>query len=218
MAKAPEKQTLYINGPAGRLQALLELPGDVSEAAVPGIAVLCHPHPQYQGTMLNKVVHTLARAMNDLGLAALRFNFRSVGESEGVYGGGDGETGDVHAVIDYARRRWPGKPVWLAGFSFGAVIAARVAAAAQVAQLVSIAPAINLLGKSLQEAPAMPWLIVQGAADELVPAAEVAAWVAAHQPGPELVLLPDTDHFFHGQLVTLRTVLTTKLQAAANGL
>ena len=96
-SRPPEKEALTLKGPAGCIEGLLEVPSESSKAC---IAVLCHPHPLHEGTMLNKVVHTLARAMNDLGIPALRFNFRGVGSSEGDYADGQGETDDALAVID----------------------------------------------------------------------------------------------------------------------
>jgi uncharacterized protein len=211
MAKAPHKERLTIAGPAGELEALLETPeGATGER----IAVLCHPHPRHQGTMLNKVVHALARAMNDLGLPALRFNFRGVGASDGAYAEGEGEVGDVLAVAEYAWRRWPDCRIWLAGFSFGAVVSVRAAARVQPEQLLSIAPAVNILGRELHEVPDMPWLIVQGGADEVVSSAEVRDWVAALQPEPRLIVMPEVGHFFHGHLVDLRSVLVNELSDA----
>jgi alpha/beta superfamily hydrolase len=204
MSKAPVKQSITIAGPAGALEALLETPSDAQAGRV---AILCHPHPQHQGTMLNKVVHTLARACNDLHMPALRFNFRGVEASEGAYAGGDGEIDDVLAVAAYAHERWPGAGIVLAGFSFGGVVAARAAAELAPLCLVSIAPAVNILGARLAEVPSVPWLIVQGDADEVVPAAKVKEWAAAIEPRPELVVMPDTDHFFHGHLVDLRSIL-----------
>ena len=208
MANSPDREDLIIAGPAGRLEAMLETP---REPAHGRIGILCHPHPQHHGTMLNKVVHTLARAMNDLGIPALRFNFRGVGGSEGGYGEGDGELDDLLAVCEFARARWPHAELWLAGFSFGAVIAARGAEQVGAARLVTIAPAVNILGQHLDAPPSMPWLIVQGDADEIVPVAGVRKWVAAHQPGPVLHEMPGVDHFFHGQLVALRRLLTEQL-------
>ena len=208
MSKAAAKETLTIPGPAGGLEALLESPRDADGSRV---AVLCHPHPQHEGTMHNKVVTTLARAMNDLGIPALRFNFRGVGTSEGSYADGDGELGDVVAAVEYARRRWPDAELWLAGFSFGAVVSARAALELQPAQLISIAPAVNILGRQLTGQPDMPWLIVQGDADEVVPAQEVIDWVAALAPPPKLVVLEGVGHFFHGHLVELRKLLVTEL-------
>ena len=213
MGRAPHKESLTIRGPAGSLEALLETPESFTGRCV---AVLCHPHPQHQGTMLNKVVHTLARAMTDLGIAALRFNFRGTGASEGAYAGGDGEVDDVAAVAASVAERWPDADLWLAGFSFGAIVSARAAATIVPRQLISIAPAVNLLGKEFVVQPSMPWLIVQGEADELVPAAAVRAWVTNFVPRPELVLLPGVDHFFHGELITLRQTLVARLQSAAS--
>jgi alpha/beta superfamily hydrolase len=195
------------------LEALLETPANFKGDRV---ALLCHPHPQYQGTMLNKVVHTLARAMTDMGLAALRFNFRGVGASEGEYADGVGEIADVQAVAMNLAKRWPDAELWLAGFSFGAIVSARAAANLKPAQLVSIAPAVNLPGRRVDESLAMPWLIIQGDADELVPVAVVRDWVAGLDPQPELIVLPGVDHFFHGQLVTLRETLLQKLSPLVN--
>ena len=208
MAKAPVKQSLIIAGPAGKLEALLESPEAADGSR---ISILCHPHPQHQGTMLNKVVHTLARAMNDLGVLALRFNFRGVGASEGTYADGNGEIDDLLAVAEYARQRWQGVAIWLAGFSFGAVVAARAAVQIRPDRLVSIAPAVNILGRELHETPTMPWLIIQGEADDIVPVKEVVSWVETLYPQPELIVLPETGHFFHGHLVDLRTTLVNKL-------
>jgi len=208
MGKAPDKSQLTIPGPAGELEALLELP---QPFPADRIAVICHPHPQFQGTMHNKVVHTLARAMNDLGLASLRFNFRGVGASEGSYANGEGEIADVEAVAAYARQRWPGAEIWLAGFSFGAVVTVRAAASIQPARLVSIAPAVNILGTQLHQPPRMPWLIVQGDADEIVPVDAVESWVTNLKPRPQLIVLPGVGHFFHGYLVQLRELLIAEL-------
>ncbi len=166
--------------------------------------------------MHNKVVHTLVRAFNELGLPALRFNFRGVGDSQGSYGGGEGEAADLLAVAAHARQTHPHAAIWLAGFSFGAVIAARTAAEIRAARLVCVAPAVNVLGETLRTRPTMPWLIVQGDADEIVPIADVRAWVAANQPGPELLELPGVGHFFHGALVTLRKLIVDKCGPAAD--
>jgi len=209
MAQAPVKQSFIIDGPEGGLEAMLESP-ESSDGS--HIAILCHPHPRYQGTMLNKVVHTLARSMNDLGLMALRFNFRGVGKSEGAYGHGEGEIQDLIAVADYARLRWPGATIWLAGFSFGAVVATRAAASIKPERLVTIAPAVNVLGKELQSVPTMPWLVIQGDADEVVPVGDVSSWVEKLEIQPELIILPGVGHFFHGHLVDLRALLVKKLQ------
>ena len=208
MAKAPAKESLTINGPVGQLDALLEQPEAFDGRRV---AVLCHPHPQHQGTMLNKVVHTLARAMTDLGILAVRFNFRGVGASDGEYGDGLGELDDLKYVAAWVRQRWPKAELWLAGFSFGAVVSARAAAQLAPERLVSIAPAVSILGRELAVVPAMPWLIVQGDADDVVACSDVIEWAETLDPRPELSVLSGADHFFHGHLVSLRELLVAHL-------
>src|SRR5882757_6554435 len=109
-----QQESLTIVGPAGALEALVESP---LEANGEEAAVVCHPHPLYGGTMTNKVVYTLARACNQLGMPTVRFNFRGVGGSSGTHADGVGETEDVLAVMEWTRHRWPGCKVLLAGFS-----------------------------------------------------------------------------------------------------
>jgi alpha/beta superfamily hydrolase len=214
--KAPRAERLEIAGPAGPLQALVESPAaEAGEPpAVPAFAVVCHPHPLYGGTLDNKVVYTVARAIGQLQVPAIRFNFRGIGTSAGSYDEGRGESEDALAVIAYGRRRWPQAALWLAGFSFGGAVAARIAAAAQAARVVLVAPGITRLERTDFEAaraavPQCPWLIVQGDADEVVPEAAVLAWVrglkpAAGTPAPRITVLPGASHFFHGRLNELR--------------
>ena len=209
---APRRDALTLEGPAGRLETLLEEPKLVSGSAV---AVFCHPHPQYQGTMLNKVVQTLCRAANGLGAPAVRFNFRGVGASDGVYSKGHGETEDTLAVIDWARRRYPGAELWLGGFSFGSMVACRAALTASPARLVSVAPPAPGIAQFLAgEQPDCPWLIVQGDADEVCDCDAVVDWVNSMTPGPELVVLEGVDHFFHGRLTVLRETVAAFLDGA----
>jgi alpha/beta superfamily hydrolase len=196
-------------GPAGQLEVLVEEPRKISRSAV---AVLCHPHPQHQGTMLNKVIHTLSRSMNDMGIAAVRFNFRGVGASDGHYDGGVGETDDVLAVAQWAAQRYSGSELWLCGFSFGGMVAARAALTAGPAQLITVAPAAGRMTALLGgKQPDCPWLIIQGDADEVVSCEEIVEWVNGLKPGPELVVLPDVSHFFHGRLTLLRETLVSRL-------
>lgn len=162
--------------------------------------------------MLNKVVHTLARAMNDLGMPAVRFNFRGVGASDGQYSGGRGETDDALAVAGWARERYPDRELWLCGFSFGGMIAAAAALTALPAQLVTVAPAATRMAELLDgRQPSCPWLIVQGDADEVVNCDEVVEWLNRLAPGPELIILPGVGHFFHGRLTLLRETLVSRL-------
>jgi len=210
MTRAPVKENLTIGGPVGRLEAILELPRDVDGNRV---AVLCHPHPLHQGTMLNKVVHTLARAMNDLGMPALRFNFRGVGQSEGSYSDGVGEMDDLQAVADQALQRFDGAELWLGGFSFGALVALRSAVALDPAQLITIAPAVDLIRNVNLPQPTVPWLIVQGDADEVVSCEDVLEWVNSIAPGPDVIVMPGVGHFFHGHLVHLRELIVARFEA-----
>jgi alpha/beta superfamily hydrolase len=192
-----------IAGPAGRIEAVVDHPTHETPAAV---AVICHPHPLYHGTMTNKVVHTLARTTVQLGHPAVRFNFRGVGGSEGAYAEGAGEAMDAKAVVDWSRARWPDAELWLGGFSFGAFVALSIAAEVAPARLLTVAPPLNRFDMSSLTLPRCPWLIIQGRDDELVDAAAVEAWAAALDPAPRLCLLADTDHFFHGRLTLLREV------------
>ena len=201
MSKSPKVELLTVDGPAGSLEAIVETPPESSPLAV---VVLCHPHPLYNGTMRNKVVHTLARAFVAQGFAAVRFNFRGAGKSAGTYDDGRGELDDALAVVDWAQERWPGLQWWLGGFSFGAMIATRCAIRKQPAGLVTVAPAVQKFADGLPDQPRCPWLVVQGEADELVEVDDVIDWVNSLEPGPELQIKPETDHFFHGKLVDLR--------------
>ncbi len=207
-ARAPEKEALTIAGPTGRIEALLEVPGNSLGTTV---GVVCHPHPLHQGTMMNKVVHTIARALNDLGMPAVRFNFRGVGASDGKYSDGTGETDDVLAVVRWATETYPASKLWLAGFSFGAMVSYRAALETDTDQLISIAPAVDRFKDLATEQPTCPWLIIQGDADDVVSCDEVVAWVNELPPGPELIVFPGAGHFFHGQLIQLRAALVDSL-------
>lgn len=203
--KAPDTEALFLKGPAGRLEALLETAADGDVRAG---AVILHPHPQHGGTMQNKVAHTLARSFTALGFAALRFNFRGTGASEGVYDDGEGERADALAAMQWLRERLPDCPLWLAGFSFGAAVAIRAAVEDTPDGLVSVAPAVRRFAGGLSGQPACPWLIVHGDADEVVDVGDTVTWVDSLEPGPELLVLPGVDHFFHGRLVDLREAVT----------
>ncbi len=202
-----------IPGMAGELELLTACPQ--VEGAPLVTTVICHPHPLHGGSMQNKVVHTLARGFGELGQRSVRFNFRGVGRSGGVYDQGVGETEDLLAVIDWIRARRPQDRVWLAGFSFGAYVALRASARADVAQLVLVAPPVNLYEFNSLTLPACPLLVIQGAADEVVPAAQVVHWTEQLTPSPALIYLDGVSHFFHGRLNDLRNELKTALTRSA---
>jgi alpha/beta superfamily hydrolase len=209
MVRAPRAQRLAIAGPAGALQALIETP--VLEAgpatAVTAFGVVCHPHPLYGGTLDNKVVHTLARALEERGAPTIRFNFRGVGESAGSYDEGRGETEDALAVIAFGRARWPQAALWLGGFSFGGAVAVLAAARARPARVVLVAPGVTKIDVTAAAPPACPWLIVQGDQDEVVPADFVLGWAQALRPTPQIALVPGASHFFHGRINELRELV-----------
>lgn len=199
--RPPREQPLRIPGPAGPIEALLEDPQAEPRS---GFGVVCHPHPLFGGSMTNKVVHTVARALQEQGMPTLRFNYRGVGQSAGQYDAGDGETADALAVVAWGRERWQGVPLTLAGFSFGSMVALLAAPAAQPAEIITVAPAVSNTRVSAVERPACPWLIIQGTADELVDYLQVEAFAARFVPPPALRLLPGVDHFFNRRLGELR--------------
>lgn len=203
----PVTESIFIPGTAGRLEALIDLPVQ-STQPVTRAAVVCHPHPQFGGTMTNKVVHTLAKAFNELGLPAVRFNYRGVGASVGVYDEGNGETDDALSALDWARGRWPQAELWLAGFSFGGAVAIRAAARRDVRRLVTVAPAVQRVAVDTVTLPQCPWLLIQGDADELVDCVQMQQWVRTLSAPPQLAVLPGVDHFFHGKLNVLRDQVT----------
>ena len=201
-------QRVIIPGPAGMLEGITACPDKETRGAV---AVILHPHPLYGGTLNNKVVHYLSRTCNQLGIPSLRFNFRGVGESRGIYDDGRGETEDCLAVLDWVQERRPGFDIWLAGFSFGAYVAYRsVHRHPRISRLLTVAPPVNLFDFKVLTAPSCPWTLIQGELDELVPAASVENWVDTLPVQPRKILLP-ADHFFHGQLNALQAALLQSL-------
>jgi uncharacterized protein len=206
MSAAQER--LAVAGPAGALEAIVEDPGTGGSS----YAVVCHPHPLFGGTMDNKVVTTVARALREAGIPTLRFNFRGVGASAGEFNHGVGETADAQAVAAWGGGRWPGRTLVIAGFSFGACVALRVAEQGSARLLIAVAPAIQRLEAAPMPVPRCPWLIIQGDADEIVDSAEVTEWVSQIEPKPRLAVLPGAGHFFHGRLHELRDAVMTTVR------
>jgi len=174
------------------------------EGARNGVAIICHPHPLQGGTMFNKVVTTLDRALGELGLTTVRFNFRGVGQSEGVHDEGRGEADDLVTVAEWVRRERPGAALWLAGFSFGSYVALRTAARLAPQQMILIAPPVGRWDFSGIEWPSCPVLIVQGGDDDIVDPAAVAEWAAQQEPPPTCVRRAEAGHFFQRRLIDLR--------------
>lgn len=200
----PDPQHDTVAGPVGAIECTSAAPAAVDSEPLRGVVVLCHPHPQFGGTMDNKVVVTLARAFVHLGYRALRFNFRGVGGSAGVWDEGQGEVDDALAVIKAARAQSPGLPLALGGFSFGAYVAAqaaaRLAASAPVERLLLVGPATSRFAMPTAVAP--DTVVIHGEADEVVPLIATLDW-ARPQVLP-VIVLPGVGHFFHGQLTLLK--------------
>lgn len=195
-----QTQRLAVAGPAGALECAV----DSRAEAARGVAVICHPHPQHGGTMDNKVVQTLARALLQLGHRTVRFNFRGVGASEGQWDDGRGEVDDALAVI--AAQREAGLPLVLAGFSFGgyvaAAAAARLPAEARAERLILVGPSTQK-----QQVPVVPadTLVIHGELDDVVPLAATLDW--ARPQSLPVVVVPGGGHFFHGQLGLLKNIV-----------
>jgi alpha/beta superfamily hydrolase len=190
-----------IAGPAGLLSVAVDSTPDVPSR---GLAVLCHPHPLQGGTMDNKVVTTIARALTQRGWRTVRFNYRGVGASAGAWDEGRGEADDALAVI--AAHRVADEPLVLGGFSFGGFVAASAAtklpAAQQAQRLVLVAPAT--LNFAMPTVPA-DTLVIHGEADDVVPLSATMDW--ARPQALPVVVVPGTGHFFHGQLVLLKALV-----------
>jgi alpha/beta superfamily hydrolase len=194
--------------PTGYLEGILKPEED---GIVPRYAALvCHPHPLGGGTMHNKVVFKVAQAVQALGMPALRFNFRGVGHSTGTYDEGRGEMDDVRYALEFLSRRYPGLPVLLAGFSFGAYVGLRVAAADdRVQAMIGLGvPARMFDGDYLQNSH-KPKLIIQGTNDELAPYDLAVQWFE-HLPAPKsMIAVEGADHFFQGHLDEVQAILTS---------
>lgn len=200
-----EHGEFLLRGPAGVLECAVDVPEAAEER--PATIIICHPHPEHGGTMHNKVVTITERSMRELGLRTVRFNFRGVGESEGNYDDGYGETDDLFAVVEWVRRTRPDDTLWLGGFSFGSYITTRAALNLDVGQLVSIAPPVDRYAFDSLHHPECPWLVIQGDEDEVVNVDIVSNWASHLKPPPDLVIMQEADHFFHRRIMDLRGLL-----------
>jgi alpha/beta superfamily hydrolase len=195
-------ETFDFRGPAGRLEAILTSP----EAPPVAAAVVCHAHPLHGGMMHFKVVFRAAKALQSAGLAVLRFNFRGVGRSEGAHDHGTGEQEDARAALFEVQDRFPGLPLVLGGFSFGSVVALRVAARdARVRAVLALAYPVSMAADHASLASiTRPRLFVQGENDELGPGEALRALVEPLPPPREVVVISGADHYFGGHLDALQ--------------
>ncbi|MEI7514723.1 MAG: alpha/beta family hydrolase [Betaproteobacteria bacterium] len=215
----PSTRKLSLLGPAGVLEALLDMPELAQGQSPRGLAVIAHPHPLFGGTMDNKVVQTLARAFVQTGWQAVRFNFRGVGASQGVYDNGQGELQDLLAVVQRCTADLgppAAKPgdLALAGFSFGAYVASHAVHALSVARDIS---KLVLVGTAASRFPVAPvertlherTLVIHGEQDDTVPLVDVMDW--ARPQNLPVTVIPGVAHFFHGQLPLLRSLVVRHL-------
>lgn len=185
-----------IPGPAGPLEALIDLP----EGEPRAVAVFGHPHPLHGGTMHTKALYQAAKAMPRIGVAALRFNFRGVGRSAGTFDSGPGEKEDFRAALAYVEQRFPDLPIWAAGMSFGSWIAMTVGAEdARVSLLLAIAPPVDRYDFSALKTCTLPKFIVHGESDELISIKEIRRFYAQIPEPRELVTIEDANHLFEGR-------------------
>jgi len=203
-------RSFFLEGSAGRLEATLWT------AAVPDpnfVAVVCHPHPLFGGTMHNKVVYQAAKALHQRGAAVLRFNFRGAERSEGEHDRGIGEQDDVRAAIDYLAVEFPGKPVFVAGFSFGSWVGLRVGCEdARVAGLIGLGLPVNNVDASYLRTCAKPKLLIQGGNDQFGSRANIEALFATLPEPKRLVIIEHADHFFTGRLGQVGAAISAWLE------
>ncbi len=203
-----QTQPLTLTGPAGPIEALLDLPEPDLFEAPHGTAVIAHPHPQFGGTMTNPVVQTMARACVQCGWRAVRFNFRGVGASGGHYDEGRGEVDDMLSVV--AQSAPAGQPLLLAGFSFGGYVAASAIAALHAQRDIARAVLVGTAPSRFTVPPVPPdlhphTLVVHGEQDDTVPLASVMDW--ARPQSLPVTVVPGGEHFFHGQLPLLKALV-----------
>ena len=197
----PEK-TFILNGPAGKIECLAGHPVNQEESRKT-IGLICHPHPLFGGTMHNKVVHMIEKAYREMGLHTIRFNFRGVGETEGEFDEGIGESEDLICIYQWAKEIFPDYDVWLAGFSFGTYAALRACEEIQPSQFLTVAPPVERYDYSELPVPECPWLVIQGEVDDVVTPKAVYDFVSNTVPSPQLISFK-AGHFFHRRLVDLK--------------
>ena len=189
----------FFEGPAGRIEAILR-------EAAPGarVAIVCHPHPLFGGTMHNKVVFRIARAFQEAGFSVLRFNFRGTGRSEGQHDEGRGEQDDLRAAIAFIEQKFAGAEIWLAGFSFGSMVMLRAACGdRRIRALVAAGAPVAKYDFNHLAGCDQPKLFVQGALDEYGPPAELTRFVERLAGPKALKIIAGADHFFEGHLPEL---------------
>src|SRR5262245_24601106 len=204
---------LVFRSPAGVLEAVLFCRAEETASAV---AVFCHPHPQFGGTMHNKVAYRASEALFEAGLPTLRFNFRGVGRSEGEWSGGPGEEEDAAAAIDFLLGLYPGRRLLLGGFSFGAGVGLALGVRdPRVAALLAVAPGAGKRDLSFLARSPKPKAVIQGTSDELCPLPELESTYPSWMEPKSLTLIEGAGHFFEGRLPELQRAVHDALERPA---
>jgi uncharacterized protein len=208
-------RTFFLEGPAGRLEALLWTAASTDPTFV---AVVCHPHPLFGGTMHNKVVYQAAKALHQRGGAVLRFNFRGVEKSEGLHDRGIGEQDDVRAAIAYLAAEFPGRSILLAGFSFGSWVGLRVGCEdTRVAELIGLGLPVDNLDVSYLRACEKPKILIQGANDQFGSRGNIEALFSTIPEPKRLAIIDGGDHFFTGHLDAVTAAINSWLDETRTG-
>jgi alpha/beta superfamily hydrolase len=206
MTSTHDSRNFFLEGPAGRLEAILWTPSGGTRPQF--AAVVCHPHPLFGGTMHNKVVYQTAKSLDALGIPVLRFNFRGAGQSAGVHDGGRSEQGDVSAALDFLAREFPAVPLLLAGFSFGASVGMRVGCGdSRVSRLIGLGIPVNGVDFSFLLQCDKPKLFVHGSNDEFGAIEKVKSLISTLPGDNHLVVVEGVDHFFAGKLNELGSAI-----------
>ena len=203
-----QTQKITLHGEAGLIEALRDEP----EGAARGVAIVAHPHPLFGGTMDNKVVQTLARALVQCGWSVVRFNFRGVGASQGDHDAGAGEARDFLRVVEQVA---PTGVLAIAGFSFGSFVASHALAALQSQRAIEKIVFVGTAAQRFHVAPVATelhdkTLIVHGEHDDTVSLSSVMDW--ARPQSLPVTVVPGGGHFFHGQLPLLKSLVVRHLQ------
>jgi uncharacterized protein len=205
-----DSRSFFLEGPAGRLEAILWTPTRAGEPKI--AAVFCHPHPVFGGTLHNKVIYQAAKSLDSLGIPVLRFNFRGAGLSAGEHDKGRGEQGDVQAAIDFLAQEFPNACLLVGGFSFGCWVGLRVGCVdSRVHELIGLGVPVNNSDFSYLEGCSKPKLIVQGMNDEHGGTEKLEAIVARVPGDTRVAFIQGADHFFTGRLDDLDQAITAWL-------
>jgi uncharacterized protein len=203
-------RTFLLEGPVGRLEAVLWTPQTGTPS--PLAALVCHPHPLYGGTMHNKVVYHAAKTLDGHGIPVLRFNFRGAGRSAGAHDKGRGELDDVRAALDFLAREFPGRPLLVAGFSFGCWVGLRAGCEDnRVTELVGLGAPVNSSDFSFLAPCVKPKLFLQGQQDQYGAPVKLESLIRSLRGENHFVIVPGADHFFTGKLGQIDAALSVWL-------